>query len=116
VIFPPFLDDQIAFPETGHRAIVGLGRPLADVDHVGDRSPAQGRPGPGRPPRPTLPQGEGELGAQLAPCLQIQCLVNGLVGHSHLPVIGIVLFQSGADLLRGPFLCQALVDRGMESG
>jgi hypothetical protein len=29
-------DEQVAFPVAGHPALVGLGGPLGDVDHVGD--------------------------------------------------------------------------------
>jgi hypothetical protein len=52
--FAAFPDDQISFPETGYRAIVGFGGTLTDVDHVWDLSTAQSRPGSGYSPRPTL--------------------------------------------------------------
>jgi hypothetical protein len=29
-------EDQVAFPVTGHRAVVGFGRPFANVQHRGD--------------------------------------------------------------------------------
>jgi len=114
--FAALADDQISLPETGHRTIVGLGGPLADVDHVWDLSPAQGRPGPRHPPSPALAQSQGELRVQLATRLQIQRLINGLVRHSHLRVVRMILFQSFTDLLRRPLLSQALVDRVMQPG
>ena len=36
-------DDQVAFPVPGHRPVLDLGGPLADVDHVRDPAPAARR-------------------------------------------------------------------------
>ena len=58
-----------------------------------------GRPGPGDPPCPALPQGDLERDPQRATRLQVQTLVNGLVRNTHLRVIGMVGLQPLADLL-----------------
>jgi hypothetical protein len=39
-----FADDQISLPEAGNRAVLGLDRTLADVDHFSDLSPGHDWP------------------------------------------------------------------------
>lgn len=72
----------------GNGTVLNLGRTLADVHHPGDPGLLRLR-GPTRhTPSTTGPQSQLELRAQLAPGLQEQCLVNGLVTHTQSPVIG----------------------------
>ena len=81
-------DDQVALPVPGHRPVVGLGRTLADVDHV--RDPVLPLPGltAGVAQRPPGAQTPGQLTAQRAARLHIQRLVDRLGGHPHLRIVG----------------------------
>ena len=72
----------------GDRAVSGLGGPLADVDHAGDLAAGLGRPGPGTAAAgPAAPDRGRDLGAQAAPALHEQGLVDRLVAHLQPPGI-----------------------------
>jgi hypothetical protein len=87
----------------GHRPVLGFGRPLADHD-LGSDEPlaAAARAGPGNPQRPTRPQAGRQLAAQRAAPLDVEGLVDRLVGDPHGPIIGEVDPESVRDLLRTP--------------
>ena len=96
--------DQVPFPMPGHRPVGGLGGPVADHHHVLEL-PGAGMPGPPWPAhRPARPQAGGQLPAQSAPALHIQRLVDRLVGHPHLALVGEPRGQGVADLPRRPLL------------
>ena len=84
----------------GDGAIVGLGGPLGDVDHV--RDPVLALPGlaAGAPQRPSGAQAPGQVAAQRSAGLHVQRLIDGLGRHAHLRVLGELLAQPAGDLLR----------------
>jgi len=98
--FPALADNEVPFPESGNRAVLGLDRALTDVDHVRDLPPGHGGPGPVHPAGTALTQSELQLGAQLATRLQVQTLINRLVTHTHSVVVREVIAQPLADLFR----------------
>jgi hypothetical protein len=95
-----FAEDQIALPVPGHRAVGGLGGPLADVDHA--RDPATALPGPGTvarfAQRASGTQTFGQLTAQFPASLHVERFIDGFVGHLHLRAIGISPGQHPGDL------------------
>src|SRR5664280_1393010 len=107
-------DDQVPLPETRHRPIPGLRRPLADVRHVPDL------PHTARGTRPvdtlgsSLPQRQLQLGPQLTAGLQVQRLIDRLVGHPHHRIVGMSHHEPGTDLLRRPFPGQSTVHLVMQ--
>jgi len=97
---PVGADDQVAFPVTGHRPVLDLGRPVADHDHRIDEPGSAGgrvtvRLAAGAPGA----QRGGDLPAQAAAGLQVERLVDRLRAHPHLRLVGVVDAQSVADLL-----------------
>ena len=107
---PTTADDQVALPEAGHGPVGGLGRALADVDHADDGSPAHRGAGARHPAGAALAQRKSELGAQLAPGLQVQRLVDRLVRHPPSVILGVVGAQPLGHLPRRPPLSQPVVD------
>ena len=94
-------DDEVAFPVAGHGSVGGLGRPVADHDHV--RDPAPGfEPAVGSALGPAGAQTGGQLTTELAPALHVQGLVDRLVGHLHAGIIGELGPEPTGDLLRRP--------------
>jgi hypothetical protein len=95
--------DQVAFPVARDRPVGGLGRALADHQH---RRLEAGAP----LVRPALSLADGAAGAQalgqlatqLTAALDIQGLVDGLVSHVHLRLLGELQPQPLADLFRPP--------------
>jgi hypothetical protein len=66
----------------------------------GNRGAPSGRPAAGPAHGPPGAQPPGEVPAQRAAGLQVELLVDGLVGHAHLRVAGVVQGQPAGDLLR----------------
>src|SRR5436305_1842689 len=90
---------------TRNRAIIHLSRPLTDQQLVSHEAPVPlGRPVSGRPERPTCPQTGGQFAAQRSAALDIQRLIDRLVGHAHRFIIGEVQAEAPGDLLRAPAL------------
>ncbi len=99
-------DDQVAFPVPGHRPVIGLGWPLADHHHVLDpAAPLISLPAR-LAQRPAGPQAGRQLPAQRTAALHVDRLVDGLVRHPHLRLIGESSLQHHADLLWRPPLGQ----------
>ncbi len=91
--------------------VIGLGRALGDVDHVvqdpvlalGALAVGLAQPTPGA-------QAFGQVTAQRTTGLHVQGLVNGLGGHPHLRVVGVVISKSASDLFGRVLLLQVLLD------
>ena len=97
--------DQIALPVARHSTVINLSRPLADQQLISHKAAVAPRcPVPGSPQRPTCPQASGQFAAQRSPALDIQRLIDRLVGHAHRLIIGEVQAQPLRDLLRAPAL------------
>ena len=92
------------------RSAASAGRSLMN-DHAHDGSPAHRGAGARHPTGAALAQRECELGAQLAPGLQVQRLVDRLVRHPPSLILGVVGAQPLRDLPRRPPLSQPVVDR-----
>src|SRR6516162_4777957 len=97
--------DQVAFPMARDCAVVGLGRSFTDVHEVADLALTiagvlrERR----RPSRRTLrAQIASQLLAQRAAGLHEQRLIDRLVRHAHLRIIGELAHQPTRDLLRRP--------------
>ena len=95
--------DQVAFPVPGHVTVVGLGRPLIDHRHAGQR------PGPPRvraavwlAAAPAGPQHPGQVAAQPAQLRAVDRLVDRLVHDVPPGIAGELAAQRVADLLRAP--------------
>jgi hypothetical protein len=88
---PPVAIEEITFPVTRHRPVIGLGRPLADMHRTPDLALAVAdRLGvtdwaAHRPPRPQIRR---QLLAQRAASLHEQRQVDRLVRHPHLRLVG----------------------------
>jgi hypothetical protein len=83
----------------GHGAVGGLGRPVADHDHVGDATRVLVA-APATPGCSAGTQAAGQFPAQLTAALHEQCLVDGLVAHPHHGIGGELDAQAAGDLLR----------------
>ncbi|GAA4764214.1 hypothetical protein GCM10023329_07510 [Streptomyces sanyensis] len=109
--------DQIAFPVARDGPVVGLGGTVTDHHHVLDRTmlasvglaarAAAGASGP---------QGSGKLAAEFTAALDVERLVDRLVGHVHLRPVGKPSAQSLADLLGTPPSGQTLLDEVPQLG
>ena len=98
----------------GHRPVLDLGRPLADQDHVGQLTTAD--PVERSTPRPAGAQAARQLGPQATSTLHEERLVDRLVGHPHLRLVGVILPQLPGDLLGRPAgLEEALDDPAQRS-
>ena len=93
------------------RAIVGLGRPLADVDHVAPQHAVLARTGvpAGLTQRAAGTQAGRQLATQRAPRLHVQRLVDRFGRHPHLRVIRKPAAQTAGDLLRREALEQIVL-------
>ncbi len=91
---------------SGHRSVLDLSWPLADVDHA--RNPASAlialavRPAQGA----TGSQTDSQLTAERAAALNVDRLVDGFVGHPHLRSAGKLAAQLGRDLFWTQLLLQ----------
>ena len=94
-------DDEVAFPVSRNRAV--LGGPLADRDVGADKllaaTPAAS---PRHAQRPPGAQAGRQLAAQCPPPLDVQRLVDGLVRDPHRVIVGIRYPEPMGDLLRAP--------------
>src|SRR5664279_629945 len=89
-------------------------RPLADVHHAPDLPLTARGTRPVDTLGPSLPQRQLQLGPQLTAGLQVQRLIDRLVGHPHLRIVGMSHHEPGTDLLRRPFPCQPTVHLVMQ--
>src|SRR6266545_6480611 len=97
---------QVAFPVTRYGSVLDLGRPLADVDHVGNPAAALVGFPPRLAQRPTCTKMNRELTAERASALNVDRLIDGLVRHPHLRVVGELAAQFNSDLARAQSLHQ----------
>ena len=99
----PKADDEVAFPVSRNRSVLGLGGPLADHD-VGAYTllAATTAASPRRAQRPPGAQAGRQLAAQCPPPLDVQRLVNRLVRDPHRVIVGILDPEPMGDLLRAP--------------
>ena len=95
--------DEVAFPVSRNRSVLGLGGPRADHD-VGayKRLAATTAASPRRAQRPPGAQAGRQLAAQCPPPLDVQRLVDGLVRDPHRVIVGILDPEPMGDLLRAP--------------
>lgn len=104
-------DDAVALPVSWDGAIGGFGGPVADHQHG---SGVAGLALVGLPVRlahgPARSECTGEFTAKFASALDVEGLVDRLVGHVHLRAVGEAPAQSAADLLRAPALGEAVLD------
>src|SRR5664280_479756 len=84
-----FAQDDVALPVARNGTIVCFGRPLGDHDHP-RQAPALLRPALGTAGGASGTQTAGELPAQLAAALDEERLVDRLVAHPHLRVVGVI--------------------------
>ena len=95
---------QIAFPMTRNRSVFRFRRSFANGDGIDDPTPAM--PVNAGVPRaahaPLRPQVVHQLFFQYSPSLNEQAAVNGLVGHAHALVIGILGLQPPGNLFGRP--------------
>src|SRR5207253_711035 len=71
--------DQVAFPVPGHRPVLDLRRPLADVDHAGYSGGPLMALAPGPPQGSAAAQADRQLLAQGTSALNVNRLVDGFV-------------------------------------
>jgi hypothetical protein len=96
-------DDQVSFPVAGHGPVRGLGGPLADHDPgCHELLAAAACAGPGDAKRPAGAQARCQLAPQRSAALDVQGLVDRLVGDPHGLIIGEVGPEPVRDLLRAP--------------
>src|SRR5674476_45512 len=86
---PAFAQDDVALPVARNGTIVCFGGPLGDHDHP-RQAPALLRPALGTAGGASGTQTAGELSAQLAAALDEERLVDRLVAHPHLRVVGVI--------------------------
>jgi hypothetical protein len=93
-------DDEVALPGAGHGPVGDLRGPLGDHDLALNITPGLDSPLrlADRPPRP---QTAGQFPAQLATSLQVEGLVDGLVGDAHGVIVAEVSSEATGDLLGG---------------
>src|SRR5664279_5075692 len=84
-----FAQDDVALPVARNGTIVCFGRPLGDHDHP-RQAPALLRPALAAAGGASGTQTAGELPAQLAAALDEERLVDRLVAHPHLRVVGVI--------------------------
>ena len=86
-------DDQVAFPVAGHGPVVGLGGPFGDVDHPHDLRPRRRHPASWSASGTPCTQARGEFFAQLTFGLDEDRLVDRLMRHPPLWLVGMVPAQ-----------------------
>jgi len=96
-------DDQIAFPVTWDRSIVGFVGAFADHHLRGHVSPRFALcPGSRNPQRSPGPQTQDQLALQRPSALDVERLVNRFVADPHRVIIGELDPKPPRDLLRTP--------------
>ena len=95
-------EDQVAFPVARDGSVLSLGGPLADHDLVGHEALATRNPCPGHPQRPAGSQARDELPFQRTTTLNVERLVDRLMGDPHRLIIGELKRQPIGNLLRAP--------------
>jgi hypothetical protein len=103
-------EDEVAFPVARNRSIVGFGGSFADHDLGRDEllaAPACARSWHAQ--RPAGSQASDELAFERPSSLDVERLVDGLVGDPHGLIIGEIDLKSIRDLLRAPCLRPAPV-------
>ncbi|HMD12131.1 MAG TPA: hypothetical protein VKG90_07335 [Marmoricola sp.] len=96
-------EDEVAFPMTGHRAVLDFSGAFADVHDPGPTATTVRKPDPvDASDHPTGAQVCGQLLAQCTARLHEQCAVDALVRHLHLRVVGIGELEPAGDLLGRP--------------
>ena len=109
--------DQVALPVAGDGAVLDLGRPVADHDHLVDESMgALAGLSLGLAAGPAGAQRGLHLALQPATGLEVQRLVDRLVAHAHALIVWIVLDEPVRDLLRGQLAFQTLLDLCAQRG
>ena len=98
----------------GDGAVLDLGRPLADHDHVPDQA-AGVVPTAWLASGTTRPQARGELAPQGAAALDEQALVDGLVAHLHVRLARMLPPERHRDLLGRPVQLKHRLDRGPQA-
>ena len=107
----PLAEEQVAFPVAGHRPVVGLGGPFADVERAAELALAVHHRVAQRPAGGvSAAQIAGQLLAQRASGLHEQRQVDRLVRHAHLRVVGELHQQPPRDLLRRPAQLELRLD------
>jgi hypothetical protein len=81
-------EDEISLPVPRDRTVFYLGRSIADHHYVGD--PPELWPGLAFAAGAPRPQAAGQLPTQFSTALDVKGLIDGLVAHAHLEVVGIV--------------------------
>ena len=104
VAAPVASHDQVTLPVAGHGPVSGLGWALGDVDHRPDGGTRAHRPTLGPTTGPPRPQPDGQLLAQLTFALDVEGLIDRLVRHPPLWIVGMIPSQPPADLFRGALL------------
>ena len=99
---PAGADDQIAFPVSGHRPVVGLGGTFGDVDHPRRSSSPTAGCGPAGVAGPARTQARCQFFAQLTFGLHEDRLIDRLVRHPPLWLVGMITTQPLSDLLGRP--------------
>ena len=94
--------DEVALPVPRDGSVVCFGGALANEDRVGDEAFAATGAGPGDAERPSGAQACGEFTAQSPAALDIQRLVDRLVGDAHRRIIGEIDAEPVSDLLGAP--------------
>ncbi len=103
-------EDQVAFPVSGHRPVLGLCWPLGDVQRVRTPTTPVGQPDSfGPADNPAGAQVGRQFPAQGTTRLDEQGSVDALVRHLHLRVVGIADLEPASDLLRRPPTPQLLL-------
>ena len=98
-------DDEVALPVAGNGTIIGFGGSLADHDLGGDELlPSSTRASPRHSQGSAGPQAGDELAFECTPALDVERLVDRLVGDPHGLIIGEIDPQPVRDLLGTPRL------------
>jgi hypothetical protein len=99
-------DDEVAFPMTRHGAVVSFGGTFADHDFGRyEGLPVFSSAQPWYAKRASSAQAGGQLAAQRASTLHIECLVDGFGADAHRFVIRKLVQEPPRDLLRAPRCC-----------
>src|SRR5579864_8871261 len=97
-------DDQVSLPVARHGSVFDLRGAFGDVDHPQDCASSKGGSRARTSPSPARAQARGELLSQLALRLDEDRLVDGLVRHPPLWLVGVLLVEPVGDLLGRPLL------------
>src|ERR1700752_437940 len=100
----------VTLPVTGDRAVLTLGRPLADADHAWNAAASLFRFPVWSTKRSSGPQTNSKLPAKSTSALHVDRLVGGLVGNTHLRLVGELALQLGGDLFWAPPSCEFGLD------